>query len=80
MWYNAILARAFDLGDCKIMSSDPGDSNSVKILNRSAKLDATGLKFEADPRHIASQVRSLNISQGRPVFTTGFKEKAEDDV
>ena len=79
MWYKDILARAFELGDCKVMSDDPGDCTEVKILNRILRLDSTGLRFEADPRHIELLARSLNLTQCRPIFTTGDKEKIDED-
>lgn len=87
-WYHGILAQAFEIGSCTVISTDQEDAKSVKILNRMLRLDDTGLVFEADPRHVELLARSLKLNNCRKISTTGqqiniddvegFEEETED--
>lgn len=63
---------------------EQGGSKQVRILNMILRLTEHGAFYEADPRHVELLARSLNLSECKPRFTPGnkdrtFPEATEDD-
>ena len=46
----------------------------LRILNGIVAITATGLTYEADPRHVDLLVESLGLTQANSVATPGAKE------
>ena len=81
-WYEKELAKAFEL---KIKGrlgererEREGCDKEVRVLNRVLRVDATGVHYEADPRHAELLIKSLGYEESNGVFTPGDKQKDID--
>lgn len=79
-YYEKQLQNYFDLKIRGRMAQDHNCDKEMKILNRIVRLDARGIKYEADPRHSEILVKSLDLS-GSICLTPGDKNDAikQDD-
>ena len=78
-FYEKALATHFELKiRGRIGEGCPG-SNEIKILNRCLKLTASGLIYEADPRHIDLLSAAFKLDKANCVGTPGVKEKELDN-
>eukprot|EP00974_Lingulodinium_polyedra_P046719 4476622-Lingulodinium_polyedra.AAC.1 len=54
------------------LGGDEGDSREVRVLNRVLSWSASGIRYEADPRHAEILVKSL-VGRARPATTPGTR-------
>ena len=47
----------------------------VRVLNRIVRLDAEGLSYEADPRHVEIMFKQMNMQDSKPVVTLGTEDE-----
>ena len=52
----------------------------MRIPNRILRLDAGGLRYEADPRHVEIITKSLGIENSKTVCSPGVKDYTESDL
>ena len=52
LWYEAGLAKVFELKLTGRIGEAPDCGKEVRVLNRVVKIDTSGLTFDADPRHV----------------------------
>ena len=72
-WYEAELAKHFELKlRGRLGVGCPGD-NEIRILNRIVRITDKGLEYEADPRHVELIVESLQLQDSKPVSSPGVK-------
>ena len=50
-----------------------GLEGELRILNRIVRVNASGLEYEADPRHVELITESLELAGCKPVSTPGVK-------
>ena len=77
-WYEANLKNACELGDCTRLGPCPHHSKEIRILNRILKIDADGLKWDADPRHLELLAKSLDLEACRKESIPG--DNAKDPI
>ena len=66
LWYHTSLAETFEI-KLRAQIGEAADADkSVTILNRVLKLDAHGLSYEADPRHVELLKKSLGDDKITP--------------
>ena len=76
-YYETELAENFELKIGRLGEGCKGD-NQLRILNRIVTITATGLTYEADPRHVDLLVESLGLTQANSVANPGAKEPTAD--
>ena len=79
-WYEDALAKFFELKLRARIGPEAGDDKEVRILNRILRLDAGGLRYEADPRHVEIITKSLGIENSKTVCLPGVKDYTESDL
>ena len=77
-WYEENLRKAFELGECSRLGLGPQHVREIRILNRILRIDSSGLKWEADPRHLELLAKSLGLEKCRGRATPGDKSKDFD--
>ena len=78
--YETGLAKYFELKIKGRLGLDAKDDKEMRVLNRIVRVDASGLKYEADPRHVELLAQSLNLQGCNPVATPGIKKPFEDSI
>ena len=72
-WYEAELAKHFELK----LRGRPGvgctGDNKIRILNRIVRVTDRGLAYEADPRHVDLIAESLKITNAKSAASPGIK-------
>ena len=76
-WYEQGLSNVFELVVKGRLGEDKGCDREVRVLNRVVRLDADGVKYEADPRHSEMLVQSGGVELGNSRVTPGQKPDAE---
>ena len=72
-WYEAELAKHFELKLRGRLGCDcPGD-NEIRILNRIIRITDRGLEYETDPRYVEVIVESVQLQDSKPVTSPGVK-------
>ena len=69
--------------ECKMkgrLGTKASDLKEMRVLNRIVRITDTGLRYEADPRHVELLAKSLNMENCRPVVTPGVKVPFDDDA
>ena len=77
-WYETELQRYFEVELRGRLGTGSKDLQEIKILNRVVRLDARGLAYEADPRHVELLVKSLGLDGCRRVSSPGSKDKCPE--
>ena len=71
--YEAGLLKSFDLKLRGRLGHGPDDLREIRLLNRVIRLDDSGLRYEADPRHAELLGRALGLEECKPQSTPGAK-------
>ena len=72
-----------DTFECKFkgrLGHGEKDLKEMRVLNRIVRIDKTGLRYEADPRHAELLAKSLNLTQCRTMVTPGVKIPFDDSA
>ena len=69
---DAEMKKTFSL-KTEVLGGDPGDVQSVKVLNRQISWKDDGIHWEADPRHVEILARHLGLVGASTVKTPGDK-------
>ena len=72
-YYETEPAKNFELKIRGRLGEGCMGDNQLRILNRIVTITATGLTYEADPRHVDPLVESLDITQAYSVATQDAK-------
>ena len=56
------------------LGEEQGDLKEIRLLNRIIRLDADGIRYEADPRHAELLGRALGFEQCKPKGTPSSKD------
>ena len=72
-WYEAELAKHFDLKLRGRLGVGCSGDNRIRILNRIVRVTERGLEYEADPRHVDPIAESLEITKAKPAASPGIK-------
>ena len=78
--YEKGLASHFELKIKGRLGLGPNDGKEMRVLNRIVRVNADGLQYEADPRHVELLAKSLGLADSKPVATPGVKKPFEDAV
>ena len=78
-WYEAELAKHFELKIRGRIGEGCDGPNQIRILNRIVTLTENGLTYEADPRHVDLLSASLGLGSSAAVATPGVKDPEIDD-
>ena len=72
-WYEAELAKHFELKlRGRLLVGCSGD-NATQILNRIVRVTERGLEHEADPQHVDLIAESLEITNAKSAASPGIK-------
>ena len=55
------------------------DDKCMRILNRIIRWTETGLRIEADPRHVEILINEMGQNEANPVKTPGVKDRERDE-
>ena len=72
-WYEAELAKHFELKLRGRLGVACSGDNEIRILNRIVRIIDRGLEYEADARHVELIVESLQLQDSKPVTSPGVK-------
>ena len=61
------------------LGPDAKDDKDITILNRCIKWTATGIQYEADPRHVEILINELDMHKTKPATTPGSKGAHVED-
>ena len=77
-WYEKTLAENFELKIRGRLGEGCTGPQQIRILNRIVTLNASGLQYEADPRHVDLLVKSMGLQTSNAVATPGQKDPEPD--
>ena len=55
------------------MGHGPDVIKEMRVLNRIVRITDTGIRYEADPRHVELLAKSLNVESRDPMVTPWVK-------
>ena len=61
----------------EILGGDPGDVQSLKVLNRQITWEDGDIHWEADHRHVEILAKQWGMESSSPVETPGDKDDAD---
>ena len=76
-WIEAEMHKPFLMKVIGTLGPDKGDQQEIRVLNRVIRWTATGITYEADPRHAEIIVAGL-LGGSRPVSTPGAAKPAAE--
>jgi hypothetical protein len=76
-WIEAEMHKPFLMKVVGTLGPDKGDQQEIRVLNRVIRWTATGITYEADPRHAEIIVAGL-LGGSRPVSTPGAAKPAAE--
>lgn len=73
------LAKHFEIKH-EIVGYGPGEVRQLRILNRVVTLEATGITWEADPRHLEVLVETLKLDKAKGLKIPGVVEGEDEHI
>ena len=76
---DAEMKKTFSL-KTEVLGGDPGDVQSIRVLNRQISLKDDGINWEADPRHVEILARHLGACGCQHSENARRQERRRQDV
>ena len=70
-WFHEVCGGRFDIKRRALLGPESGDDHEVTILNRVVRWDASGIRYEADPRHAKLLAKQLGLVSAQSVTSPG---------
>ena len=74
-WFQKAIQHELEVKIRGRLGSGSKDVKSMRILNRIIRWTNTGIKIEADPRHVEIFIKEMGLGEANPVVTPGAKER-----
>ena len=75
IWLQSELENVFELKLKGLLGEADHLDKEVRVLNRVVRLDAAGVRYEADPRHAEMLIQSGGLELGKSRKTPGSKDE-----
>ena len=76
LWLDMAFTKEFST-KTEILGPDEGEVKELRVFNRVARWEMSGIVWEADPRHAEMVVEQLDMLKLKPVTTPGVKEEVK---